>query len=164
MKKNLILVAAATMMLGFAACTDEPFVIDPENPVVEGAAVKSVDDLKGTEWTYTMEIEPIEFYEETLDLSMEFGLNFDEEYAHLVFPEEVTFLTCTDEYTLEEIEEMNLAYTYDAATTSGTLTYNDFTLPFTYNEATDAININMGVAFDEEGETAEYFTLVFTRK
>ena len=102
--------------------------------------------------------------DETLDLSMEFGLNFDESYAHLTFPEDVTFLTVTDDFSVEEIEKMDFAYSYDATTTSGTLTASELEIPFRYDEATDAIMIDMNFAVEGFEDEAETYTIVFHRK
>ena len=49
-------------------------------------------------------------------------------------------------------------------TTSGTLLTGDLVIPFTYDEATDAIMIDLHVAYDEDGEDFNTVTLVFHRK
>ena len=162
MKKSIILAAAAAMILGLASCTDEPIIPGNGNEVIDNPMVKSTADLIGTEWTYTLELNPIEFIEDTLNLTFEFGLNFDEEYAHLTFPENVTFLSASDDYTLEEIESMNFNYTYDLATTSGALITSELEIPFRYNAAEDAILIDMGLE-EPTGETSN-FTIAFHRK
>ena len=165
MKKILFLAATAAMMLGLAACTDDPIVpIDDNGTTVDNPMVKSVDDLVGTNWAYTLEIPPIEIEGETIDVSIEFGLNFDDEYAHLTFPDNVTVFSMSDEYTLEEIEEMNFAYSYQASTTSGTLICGEMEIPVRYDETTDAILIDMMLAYEEDEDGAESFTLVFHRK
>ena len=91
-----------------------------------------------------------------------FGLNFDSTEAHLVFPAEVAMVsTTTDangELTLEELGQAGFAYTYDLATTSGTLTATDndvtgetidMTIDFTYDVPTDGIIVYLPVAFDD---------------
>ena len=164
MKKNLFLVAAATLMLGLAACTDDP-IVNPATPdIPESPIVKSTDDLKGTEWSYSLDLGSYEFEDGTLDLGFEFGLSFDENYAHLSFPDNVTVFSMTDEYTLEEIESMNFAYSYDMTTTSGTLVSSQMEIPFRYDETSDAILIDAQLVSEGIGDEETTFTIVFHRK
>lgn len=161
--RNILLVAAATMIMGLASCTDEPIIpVDGPN-VVNNPMVKSVDDLVGTTWTYTLFDEPIVIDDQTIDLSMKFGLAFDETDAHLTFPDNVTVISVSDEYSTEEIESMGFAYTYNAETTSGTLQANDLEIPFRYDEADDAIMIDMNIATSYDEEDYETVTIVFHR-
>lgn len=183
MKKNIIILAAAALALGMTACTDEivtPEIIDNSSEIGAEARVKSAADLIGTEWTYTME--DIYFVDEngdtvaSLPLSdLVFGLNFDSTEAHLVFPAEVSMVsTTTDangELTLEELGQMGFAYTYDLATTSGTLTATDndvtgetidMTIDFTYDVPNDGIIVYIPVAFDDD-TNATTLQLVFAR-
>ena len=181
MKKSFFLIAAA-LTLGFAACTDEPV-----NPVIPGEGgnevsapmVKSAADLIGTEWEYTLDLgaglDLGDLYDcmDSADiagmLTMTFGLNFDASYAHLTFPEDVIGLNVVedgDDYTVEEISEMAYTYTYDASTTSGTLTGGnlaDLVIPFTYDTANDQITISMLVADEGDEANAVPFILVFSR-
>ncbi|MBR1784242.1 MAG: hypothetical protein IJ760_02250 [Bacteroidales bacterium] len=178
MKKSTFILAAAALALGFASCTDEPIIpeIEGGSEVVAGVRVKSVADLVGTEWTYTMDDMTFDDgFGNTVTIPMDdlvFGLEFGTDVAHLSFPENMVMLSLNEDYTLEELEGMGFAYTYEAATTSGTLTATDnditgetidLTIPFTYNEATDAININLGLDYGDEEEPV-YMQLVFNRK
>lgn len=74
------------------------------------------------------------------------------------------------DYSLEEVSQMHFAYTYDLPTTSGTLTAtdNDITgepidmeIPFTYDAASDAIIIVLNV--DPYDINAAGIQLVFNR-
>ena len=184
MKKNILFAAIAALALGFAACTDEP--VNPVNPGnggdVNAPMVKSASDLIGTEWEYTLDLSAgmdsadIAFLYECMDsadvaslLAMTFGLSFDSTYAHLTFPDDVTGLNVVedgDDYTVEEIQEMAYTYTYDATTTSGTLTggnLGDLVIPFTYDPANDQIAIDMMVAEEGNEANATPWQLVFSR-
>ena len=95
MKKNFFAFAAAVLMLGMTACQkeDDNTIANPETG--NTLMVKSVADLAGTEWTYTLSFSDIIGVEmgdcaEITGLDLQFGLNFDNSYAHLVFPENVT--------------------------------------------------------------------------
>ena len=185
MKKNIftLFAAAALLTFGMTSCEKE----DNSNPVVnpsnENARVKSVADLVGTNWEYTLSLGTIDTAEliamgyDTADLadfadmlSFTFGLNFDANYAHLTFPEDVIGLNAVavdeDNYTLEEITEMAYTYTYDPATHTGTLTggnLDDLVLDFTYDVATDGIIFNMLFADEGNEANAVPFQLVFSR-
>lgn len=169
MKKNLMLLAAALFAFGMASCTDEPIVVDGGNTEITTPRVKSVADLIGTQWVYNME--DMVFVDEMGDTvgyvplsDLEFGLNFDENYAHFTFPEEVMVISAgTDDDgmpTMEELQEIAYAYTYDPGTQTGALTgeaYDDngevqtVQIPFSYDVATDGILINLQVLVDEDG-------------
>lgn len=178
MKKNIFAIAAAVLMLGMTACQKED-----NNDIVSGsgnteARVKSVADLVGTNWEYTLDLSA-GMDQELLDcmdsatiadiLTMTFGLSFDASYAHLTFPEDVIGLNVVedgDDYTVEEVSQMNYSYTYDASTTSGTLTggnLGDLVIPFTYNTTNDQITINMMVADEGDEDNATPWVLVFSR-
>ena len=177
MKKNILFAAVAAVALAFTACTEEP-VIDNGGNVNPTPRVKTTADLIGTNWEYTLDLSA-GMDPDLLDcmdsatiadmLTLTFGLNFDADYAHLTFPEDVIGLSVVedgDNYTVEEIQGMDYVYTYDASTTSGTLTggnLDDIVVPFTYNNITDQITIDLMVA-DEGYETdAMPFLLVFSR-
>ncbi|MBQ8703789.1 MAG: hypothetical protein IJ524_05395 [Bacteroidales bacterium] len=181
MKKNIFALAAAALFaFGMTACTEEP--INPINPgegtEVNTPMVKSAADLIGTEWEYVLDLTAgmdtdllacMDSATIADMLTMTFGLNFDSSYAHLTFPEDVIGLNVIedgDDFTIEEVQEMAYAYTYDASTTSGTLTGSNLgtlVLPFTYDEANDIITISMMVASEDDEDNAVPFNLVFNR-
>lgn len=183
MKKQIVLIAAA-LLLCMTACKKET-ITPMENHQPEVTLVKSTADLIGTEWTLTLDLsDSIYVYDGGCGwtdsimsqyLQFEFGLNFDSTYAHISFPDNVTVLSLGEvdgEYSMEEIESMNFAYTYDPATHTGSLTANTlddngnpdtFQIPFTYDTTTDAIIINMAFAYAENEDETISFQLVFHR-
>lgn len=183
MKKQILLIAAA-MLLGMTACQKEELIvpINGGSDINENVMVKSVADLIGTDWTYT--------YNDTLSipgygcdsiegliLNFEFGLNFDSTYAHLSFPENVIAMgvvetSTSGEYDLQEISQMNFAYTYDPTTHTGTLTancydidgsYETYQLPFEYDTTTDAITVTITLSYEDDLDNGFPFTMVFHR-
>ena len=175
MKKNFFAFAAAVLMLGMTACQKEDDTNIAGNPTTENTLmVKSVADLVGTEWTYTLSFSDIIGVElgdcaEITGLDLQFGLNFDNSYAHLVFPENVTGLNLVEdgeEYTMEEIQGLDYNYSYDAATQRGALSganLVDIEIPFRYDETTDAIIVEFSVAFDDDETNPVPVQLVFHR-
>lgn len=182
MKKNIftVLAAAAMMTFGLTACQDE--VIDPVTPVQgDNVLVKTAADLIGTNWEYTLDLsagfeiddEMAEYIDSAMleeMFSMTFGLSFDADYAHLTFPEDVIGLNVIEiddeNYSVEEITEMAYTYTYEASTTSGTLTggnLDDIVVPFTYSETNDEITIDLLFADENDEANAIPVQLVFTR-
>ena len=181
MKKQLFLIAA-TLMLGMTACQKEEQIvpINGSNDTNENVMVKSAADLIGTDWTYTYN-DTITFGDTGCDsidgivLNFQFGLSFDSSYAHLTFPENVIafdLMANGDEYGLQEVANMNFAYTYDPTTQSGALTANAFDndgapstcqIPFTYSTTNDAITIVLHIADEGDEDNTYAFPLVFTR-
>ena len=181
MKKQFLLIAAA-LLLGMTACQKEEQIvpINGNNDVEENIMVKSVADLIGTDWTYVMNdtISLGDFGCDSIDgiiLNFEFGLSFASSYAHLSFPENVVvfnLMAGDDEYGLQEVANMDFAYTYDPTTQTGALTANAFDvdgepstcqIPFTYDTATDAITIVLHIADEGDEDNTYAFPLVFTR-
>ncbi|MBO4599655.1 MAG: hypothetical protein J5641_02840 [Bacteroidales bacterium] len=175
--KKLVLLVTAALLLGMASCQKED-VVTPingtETPSTDQPMVKSVADLIGTDWTfsYTDTIDLTEYgCNDSLILSLTFGLSFDSTYAHLSFPENVVAMNVVedgDEYSVDEVENMQYAYSYDPTTHTGALTATDldgstFQIPFTYDETTDAIVIVMHLADEGDEENAVPFQLVFHR-
>lgn len=177
MKKTLTLLAAAAMMFGLASCTDENVLpevindIDVEGGAAPTALVKTTSDLIGTDWQYTMEdFVIVDDMGDTLAVipmsDLVFGLNFDNDYAHISFPEDIVVLTVGEDAdgmpTMEQLESLNYEYAYDGTTKTGdlTATYIDENgdeqpalIPFTYDETTDAIIIEFGMEDMEGNET-----------
>ena len=183
MKRIIFALVSAVLMFGMSSCQKEEFSVnDPfVNPGDNTAQrVKSVADLIGTEWEYTVDLsagidsadmaalyECMDSAEVAAMFSMTFGLNFDTTYAHLTFPEDVIGLNVVegdDDFTVEEISQMDYTYTYDPTTHTGTLTggnLDDLVIPFTYDATNDQITISLTV--DEEDGTIGTWNLVFGR-
>lgn len=174
MKKSIFFAAIAALTLSLASCDKE------ENNTVDNGVintelrVKSVTDLIGTEWTYTLSLtdmigDDLSDCLEGIDLDLVFGLNFDTTYAHLTFPEDVIGLNVVDNgngYTVEEIQQMDYTYTYDPSTQTGTLSggnLDDIVLPFTYDYTNDIITVSMMIANGEDDDNPVPFDLIFSR-
>ena len=109
------------------------------------------------------------------DSALVFHIEFDSNYAHLTFSENMDVTNVTEiagEYSIEQIEQMNFAYVYDPATHTGTLTAAgvdenntpiNYQIAFTYSETDDTITINLLFANAEDEDTTISFPLVFHR-
>ena len=181
MKKQILLIAAA-LLLGMTACQKEEQIvpINGNNSTNENVMIKSVSDLIGTNWTYTIN-DTLTFDGlgcdsiEGIVLNFQFGLSFDSNYAHLLFPENVVafdLMQDGDEYGLQEVANMNFAYSYDPTTHTGALTANAMDndgnpttcqIPFTYDTPTDAITIVLHIADEGDEDNTFAYQLVFHR-
>ncbi|MBR5353691.1 MAG: hypothetical protein IK126_08240 [Bacteroidales bacterium] len=191
MKKKLFIIAAAAMLLGMTACQKEQ--ITPNNPSTPGndvtnVMVSSTSDLIGTNWTSALNLSDLLYAMTGMNLSdfgcdtvigfdsaLVFHIEFDSNYAHLTFSENMEVTNVTEvagEYTIEEIEQMNFAYVYDPATHTGTLTAVgvdennnpiNYQIAFTYSDNDDTITINLLFANAEDEDTTISFPLVFHR-
>lgn len=192
MKKRIFIATAVALMLGMTACQKE--VITPSNPSVPGnpdvhtTMVKSTADLIGTDWTATLNLTDLLYAMTGMNLSdfgcdtvigfdsaLVFHIEFDSNYAHLTFSENIDVTNVTEiagEYSIEQIEQMNFAYVYDPATHSGTLTAAgvdennnpiNYQIAFTYSDNDDTITINLLFANAEDEDTTISFPLVFHR-
>ena len=77
-----------------------------------------------------------------------------------------------DEYGLQEVANMNFAYSYDPTTHTGALTANAMDndgnpttcqIPFTYDTTTDAITIVLHIADEGDEDNTFAYQLVFHR-
>ena len=180
MKKRIFIATAVALMLGMTACQKE--VITPSNPSVPGnpdvhtTMVKSTADLIGTDWTATLNLTDLLYAMTGMNLSaLVFHIEFDSTYAHITFSENMDITNVTEiagEYTIEQIEQMDLAYTYNSTTHTGTLTAVgvdennvpiNYQIAFTYSETDDTITINLLFANAEDEDTTISFPLVFHR-
>ena len=179
MKKTLFIAALAALTLSFTACQK-----DDVNPVDNGgvnnnARVKSTSDLHNTDWTYTVTTTEllnnllgtnIPCMDSSAEETYTFGLNFDGQYAHFTFPENVMAFG-GGEGELEQITGVSYEYTYDGTTHTGYLTVaaedmdGDETiapLQFTYDDATDVITFNLPLFYADDN-TPLTLTLNFHR-
>ena len=180
MKKSIVILAAAAMfVLGMTSCTDEPVVPNGENPVVTNPRVKTTSDLHNTDWTYSVTTTELinslmgtdyPCVDSTAEETYTFGLNFDGQYAHFSFPENVMAFG-GDEGELAQISGVSYEYEYDGTTHTGYLTVaaedadgNDVPaqLEFTYDDATDVITFNLDMFYADDG-TPLTLTLNFER-
>ncbi len=178
MKKNIFAIAAAAILaIGMTACEPEVIVPGDNTTPNTNARVKTTADLHNTNWTYTMtfsefltnmgaDLSCVEGFE---DDTMSFGLNFDGEFAHFSFPDNVMAFG-GDEGELAQIYGVSYTYSYDGTTHTGYLDgvvdddddddANE--LQFTYDDATDVITFNLNLFFAEDGTTIT-LTLNFAR-
>lgn len=164
MKKNIIIAAAAALVLTFTACQKEDLANLGNTPVVptnsntgndapvSNPRVKSASDLRGTEWIYTFDLSNMvdtNCLPAGFTLTYDFYLNFDMDSAYFTFPTDAVVFNgamVNGQYEMSEINAKNFAYDYVAATHTGTLTTDDlddnnspYLISFTYNDTTDAI-------------------------
>ncbi len=181
MKKNIFIVAIATLALAMTACQKED-IVTPGNNVTPGTEtpttpmVKTTADLHNTNWTYSVTY--FEFLNNLgidttcmsgiEDETMDFDLNFDGTYAHFTFPTNIMAFG-GDEGMLEQIYGVNYEYSYDGATHTGYLdgvaddeNDNPGQLQFTYDDATDVITFVLNMFYAED-ETPVTITLNFAR-
>ena len=186
MKKNIFAIALIAITFCMASCQKDPITPNENNGATPRVAVTS--DLIGTDWTANFSLGDLIYamtgttlsdygcqFPEGFDSTMTFHLNFDNEYAHITFGDNISIVNVVEMaggYTNEEIENMDLAYVYDGATHTGTLTAvgNDengnpinYQIVFTYNDNDDTITINMEFANAEDEDTTISFPLVFHR-
>ena len=189
MKKNIFVIAIAALALCMASCQKDPITPNGngENPV-NTPKVTVTSDLIGTDWTATLALDDLIYamtgmnlsdygcqFPEGFDSNMLFHISFDNEYAHITFSDNISVVNVAElagEYTMEEIEQMDLAYVYNGATHTGTLTAVgtdengdpiDYQITFTYDDDDDTITINLQFANAEDEDTTINFPLVFTR-
>ncbi len=174
MKKNILIVAIAILALGITACSKEEGISTNNNN--SELRVKSVSDLIGTSWIYSIDTIYADIDGDTLaiPLDMQFGLDFDSTYAHLSFPENVIgydMVQGNGEYSMQEIQSKDYLYSYDPSTLTGYLvadgfddngTPETFQIAFTYDYNADAILINMDLSEENSDDTTP-FTLYFHR-
>ena len=189
MKKNIFVIAIAALALCMASCQKDPITPNGngENPV-NTPKVTVTSDLIGTDWTANLALDDLIYamtgmnlsdygcqFPEGFDSNMLFHLSFDNEYAHITFSDNISVVNVAElagEYTMEEIEQMDLAYVYNGATHTGTLTAVgtdengdpiDYQITFTYDDDDDTITINLQFANAEDEDTTINFPLVFNR-
>jgi hypothetical protein len=189
MKKNIFAIAFVAVTLLMSSCQKE--IIAPsengENPA-NTPRVAVTSDLIGTDWTATLPLNDLVYamtgmnlnemgcqLPDGFDANMVFHLNFDTEYAHFTFSDNMALINVVEMaggYTNDEIQNMDLAYVYDGATHTGTLTAVgtdedgnpiNYQITFTYDDDDDTITINFQFANAEDEDTTINFPLVFHR-
>ncbi len=189
MKKNIFAIAFIAITLCMASCQKDPITPNGngENPA-NTPRVAVTSDLIGTDWTATLSLDDLVYamtgmnlsdygcqFPDGFDSNMLFHISFDNEYAHITFSDNISVVNVAElagEYTMEEIEQMDLAYVYNGATHTGTLTAVgtddngdpiDYQITFTYDDDDDTITINLQFANAEDEDTTINFPLVFQR-
>jgi len=191
MKKNIFAIALVAIALCMVSCNKEE--VKPngngnqENPV-NTPRVAVTSDLIGTDWTATLPLGDLVYaltgmnlsdygcqFPDDFDANMVFHLNFDTDFAHFTFSDNMVLINVIEiagGYTNEEIQNMDLAYVYDGATHTGTLTAVgtdedgnpiNYQMTFTYDDDDDTITINLQFANAEDEDTTINFPLVFHR-
>lgn len=186
MKKNIFVIAIAAFALCLASCQHEDITLENGGNASVQPKVTATSDLIGTDWTASLTLNDL-LISMGVDLSgivcsdsndldaeaMGIQINFDNQYAHITFSDNVVVLNAMEmngEYTMEEIEQMDLAYVYDASTHTGTLTAVgtdengdpiSYQINFTYSDSDDTITINF--QFTDENDTVITFPMVFQR-
>ena len=179
MKKNILIAALAALTLSFTACQKDDVTNGGNGGVNNNARVKSTSDLHNTNWTYTVTTTELlnnllgtnmPCMDSTAEETYVFGLNFDGQYAHFSFPENVMAFG-GGEGELEQITGVSYEYSYDGTTHTGYLTVaaedengNDVPaqLEFTYDDATDIITFELDMFYAEDN-TPLTLTLNFAR-
>lgn len=188
MKKNIFAIVVAALAVCLTSCVKDPIIPDNEGNSNMKPKVTVTSDLIGTDWTAALTLNDL-LTGMGVDLSgivcsdsndlnaeaMSIQMNFDNQYAHITFSDNVVVLNAMEmngEYTMEEIEQMDLAYVYDASTHTGTLTAVgtdengdpiDYQIAFTYDDNGDTITITLQFANAEDEENTINFPLVFHR-
>lgn len=189
MKKYIFAIALVAITLCMASCQKEIITPNGNNETpVNTPRVAVTSDLIGTDWTANLPLGDLIYamtgtnldeigcqFPEDFDAMMVFHLNFDNDYAHITFSDNISVVNVAEiagEYTMEEIENMDLAYVYDASTHTGTLTAVgtdengdpiDYQIAFTYDDNGDTITITLQFANAEDEENTINFPLVFHR-
>ena len=179
MKKNILIAAVAALTLSLTACQKDDVTPVNNGGVNTNTRVKSTSDLHNTDWTYSVTATELvnalmgtntPCMDSTAEETYTFGLNFDGQYAHFSFPENVMAFG-GDEGELNQITGVSYEYEYEGATHTGHLTVaaedmdGDETiapLQFTYDDATDVITFNLPLFYADDN-TPLTLTLNFHR-
>ncbi|MBP5495685.1 MAG: hypothetical protein J6X98_00720 [Bacteroidales bacterium] len=189
MKKNIFVIAFAAFALCMVSCQKEE--ITPNENGGNNAnkpRVTVTSDLIGTDWTANLSLGDLIYamtgmslsdygcqFPYGFDTTMVYHISFDNEYAHITFSDNISMINVAEVaggYTNEEIENMDLAYVYNGATHTGTLTAVgtdedgnpiNYQITFTYDDDDDTITINFQFANAEDDDTTINFPLVFHR-
>ncbi|MBR6132315.1 MAG: hypothetical protein IKQ20_10705 [Bacteroidales bacterium] len=185
MKKNILVLALAAITLCFTSCQPEEITLDNGNTPTT-PRVATTADLIGTDWTATLSLGDLVYgmtgmnlndtacpYPYANDTAMVCNLNFDTDFAHFTFSDNVEIWQMVEmagQYTMEQIQQMDLAYVYDGSTQTGTLTAVgmdengqpiNYQINFSYDITADSITIVF--QFTNEQNVTVNFPMVFQR-
>lgn len=192
MKKSIFVIAVAAIAFCMSSCQKEQII--PNGGIVNNgnngytAKVMTTADLTGTSWTANVSLGDLVYamtgmslnnygcqFPEGFDSTMVYHISFDPQYAHITFSDNISIINVVEmagSYTMEEIQEMNFAYVYEASTHTGTLTAVgtdengdpiNYQIDFTYDDYTDIITVNLQFANAEDENTTINFPLAFIR-
>ncbi|MBR6130303.1 MAG: hypothetical protein IKQ20_00410, partial [Bacteroidales bacterium] len=132
MKKNIIIVAIATLAFAMTACQKEENIVNPgnnSNNEVTNTRVKSTSDLHNTNWSCSVSL--ADFFTtsgyNTGCIDSIYGdifdsyLNFDGTYAHFTFSQNVEIWGMDDNDQMQQMQGIDYEYSYDGASHTGYL-------------------------------------------
>lgn len=191
MKKSILVIAVAAFVLCLSSCKKENVIPEGNNDSTGNTTTRvlTTADLTGTNWSATLSLGDLIYamtgmtlsdygcqFPEGFDSTMVYHINFDPQYAHITFSDNITIVNVAEaaigEYTMEEIQQMDFAYAYDHATHTGTLTAEgtdengnpiNYQIPFTYDDNADTITITLQFANAENENVTINFPMVFHR-
>ena len=107
MKKNIFAIALIAITFCMASCQKEPVTPNGNNEGTPRVAVTS--DLIGTDWTANLSLGDLIYamtgmtlsdygcqFPEGFDTTMVFHLNFDNEYAHITFSDNISIINVVE--------------------------------------------------------------------
>lgn len=189
MKKSILVIAVVAFALSLFSCQKEKVVLEGNDGIFQNTTrVLTTADLTGTNWTANFSLGDLVYamtgmslndygcqFPEGFDTNMVYHLTFDPQFAHITFSGNISMINVAEvagEYTMDEIQQMDLAYAYDHATHTGTLTAVvtdedgnpiNYQIPFTYDDNADTITITLQFANAENENVTINFPLVFHR-
>lgn len=189
MKKSILVIAVVAFALSLFSCQKEKVVLEGNDGISQNTTrVLTTADLTGTNWTANFSLGDLVYamtgmslndygcqFPEGFDTNMVYHLTFDPQFAHITFSGNISMINVAEvagEYTMDEIQQMDLAYEYDHATHTGTLTAVgtdedgnpiNYQIPFTYDDNADTITITLQFANAENENVTINFPLVFHR-
>ncbi len=179
MKKNIIIVAIATLALAMTACQKEENIVNPgnnSNNEVTNTRVKSTSDLHNTNWNCSVSVADfltatgfnIGCVDSIDDAIFESYLNFDGTYAHFTFSQNVEIWGLDNNDQMQQMQGIDYEYSYDGASHTGYLVGQDdngnvANLTFTYDDNTDAITFVLPLYLAEDTANVINFPLVYNR-
>lgn len=179
MKKNILIVAIATLAFAMTSCQKEENlgIADNNNNETYGVRVKSTSDLHNTNWNCSLSLADFLTYAVGInagcfdsidDAVFESFLNFDGTYAHFTFSQNIELwgLDANDE--MQQMQGIDYAYSYDGSTHTGYLVGQDSdgnaaNLTFTYDDNDDAITFVLPMYFAEDTTNVFNFPMVYNR-
>ena len=179
MKKNIIIVAIATLALAMTACQKDENIVTPNNNSNNETTtpmVKSTSDLHNTNWNCTVSVTDfltatgfnIGCVDSIDDAIFESYLNFDGTYAHFTFSQNVEIWGLDNNDQMQQMQGVDYVYSYDGSLHTGYLVGQDengnvANLTFTYDDNTDAITFVLPLYLSEDTANVINFPMVYNR-
>lgn len=175
MKKNIIIVAIATLAIAMTACQKEENIVTPGNETTN-PRVKTTSDLHNTDWNSSVSLADfltmtgfnVGCVDSIDDAIIESYLNFDGTYAHFTFSQNVEIWGMDNNNQMQQMQGINYDYSYDGTTHTGYLVGQDddgnpANLTFTYDDNTDAITFVIPLYLAEDTANVINFPLIYNR-